>query len=149
MNFALPLHPRLVHFPVALLVLGVALHLLHGWRPQGWQGMRWERLSLACLLLGWLTILPAVVSGLADQNAIALDAPARALSNSHISAVFVTAVAFAAAIYLRLRPRSPWEQAPTRWVLLALLLIGLAALVIAGELGGRLVYEFGVGATGG
>ena len=148
MTVLLPLHPRLVHFPVALLVLGAALHLLYLRRPQGWQGLRWERLSLACLILGWLTLLPAVVSGLADQNAIALDAPARAVSNDHISAVFVTAAAFGASIYLRLRLRRSWEQPPAHWVFLALLLIGLAALVVAGELGGRLVYEFGVGGPG-
>ena len=142
---ALPLHPRFVHFPVALLVLGVALHLLHLWRPLSWQGMRWERLSLATLALGWLTILPAAITGLIDQNAIALDSPARAVANNHITAVFATVIAFGAALYLRLRRRTALNLAPDRWYVLVLLLSGLAALIIAGELGGRLVYEFGIG----
>lgn len=145
MPFTLPLHPRVVHFPVALLVLGVALHLLHLWRPLGWQGMRWDRLSLASLGLGWLTIIPTAITGLIDQNAIALDSPARVVANNHITAVFATVIAFGAAIYLRWRPRRAPDRGSERWVVLILLLIGLAALVVAGELGGRLVYEFGVG----
>ena len=142
---ALPLHPRFVHFPVTLLVLSVVLYLLHLWRPRGWQGMPWERLNLASLALGWLMILPAAVTGLIDQNAIALDSPARAVANNHITAVFATVIAFGAALYVRLRRGAASDSAPNRWYVLALLLLGLVALIITGELGGRLVYEFGIG----
>jgi len=142
---ALPLHPRFVHFPVTLLVLSVVLYLLHLWRPLGWQGMRWERLSLASLALGWLLILPTAVTGLIDQNAIALDSPAHVVANNHITAVFATVIAFGAALYLRLRRGAAFDSAPNRWYILALLVLGLVALIITGELGGRLVYEFGIG----
>lgn len=141
----LPLHPRLVHFPIALLVVGVVLVLLHVWRRDAWHGIAFERTGFASLVLGWVTMIPAVISGLIDQNAIALDAPARSVSNMHITAIVVTWVLFGLAIYLRIRRPQIMDDPRGRWLYVGLLLAGLVGLFVAGELGGQLTYLFGVG----
>lgn len=141
----LPFHPRLVHFPIALLVTGVVLVLLHLWRREPWHGISFERTGFASLVLGWLTIVPAVITGLIDQNAIAIDAPARNVSNMHITAIVVTWIVFGLAIYLRIRRRQIMDDPRSRWLYIGLLLAGLAGLLVAGELGGQLTYLFGVG----
>lgn len=141
----LPLHPRLVHFPIALLVTGVVLVLLHLWRREAWHGISFERVGFASLVLGWLMVVPAVISGLIDQNAIALDSPARSVSNTHITAVVITWILFGLAIYVRIRRRQMMDAPRWRWLYVGLLLAGLAGLLIAGELGGQLTYLFGVG----
>lgn len=58
----LPIHPAIVHFPLALLVLSwVCLLLQNGWRPQPWA----ERARL--LELAGVVSLPfAIVAGLVD-----------------------------------------------------------------------------------
>lgn len=141
----LPLHPRLVHFPIALLVTGVVLVLLHLWRRDPWHGISFERTGFASLVVGWLAMIPAVISGLIDQNAISLDAPARAVSNMHITAVVLTWILFGMALYLRLRRRQMMDDPRGRWLVVGLLLAGLVGLWVTGELGGQLTYLFGVG----
>lgn len=141
----LPIHPRLVHFPIALLVVGVVLVLLDPWCRGVRHSRACERTGFASLVAGWLTVAPAVISGLIDQSPIAIDSPARGVSNMHITAVVVTWVLFGLAIYLRVRRRHIMDDPRGRWLYMGLLLAGLVGLVVVGELGGQLTYMFGVG----
>jgi uncharacterized membrane protein len=142
MSILEPLHPRLVHFPVALLVTGSVLALVYllGWRRPALPVAVW-----LMLLLGWLGVFPAVVSGLVDRNAAPDDPAVLAVMNPHIAAGFGLLIVYGLLLYERLRDAAVLDQPRRRVWLLALLLAGLALLTVEGWLGGRLVYDLGVG----
>jgi uncharacterized membrane protein len=137
-----PLHPRFVHFPVALLFTGsvIALVYLLGWRRQALPVVAW-----AMLFLGWLGIFPAILSGLIDRNRTPDDPVVVAVMNPHIAASFGLLIVYGWLLYERLRSSDVLDQPRRRWVLVSLLILGLTILVVEGWLGGRLVYELGVG----
>lgn len=138
----LPLHPRIVHFPVALTLTGVlflALGLLR--REERWWGY-----GQITLLLGWLGVLAAVISGLIDQARAPQDAAVVALINQHITAGITLLIAAGLALYWPLRNKHLKTGAtPVRWPYLALLASIVLLVAIEGWLGGKLVYDFGVG----
>jgi uncharacterized membrane protein len=145
MSILEPLHPRFVHFPVALLATGsfLALVYLLGWRRPTLPVAAW-----VMLLLGWLGVFPAVISGLIDRNAAPDDPAVLAALNPHIAAGFGLLLVYGLLLYERLRNPAVLDKPHRRLWLLALLLAGLALLVVEGWLGGKLVYELGVGVQG-
>jgi uncharacterized membrane protein len=145
MSILEPLHPRFVHFPVALLATGSVLALVYllGWRRPALPTAAW-----VMLLLGWLGVFPAVISGLIDRNAAPDDPAVLAALNPHIAAGFGLLLVYGLLLYERLRNPAVLDKPHRRLWLLALLLAGLALLVVEGWLGGKLVYELGVGVQG-
>ena len=137
-----PLHPRFVHFPVALLATGsvIALVYLLGWRRQALPVVAW-----AMILLGWLGIFPAILSGLIDRNRAPDDPAVTAVMNPHIAASFGLLIVYGWLLYERLRSGDVLDQPRRRGVMISLLILGLVILVVEGWLGGKLVYELGVG----
>jgi uncharacterized membrane protein len=137
-----PLHPRFVHFPVALLATGSVLALVYllGWRRTALPGLAW-----AMLLLGWLGIFPAMLSGLIDRNRAPDDSAIMAVMNPHIAASFGLLILYGLLLYERLRSPAVLDQPRRRWLLLGLLALGLLLLTVEGWLGGKLVYDLGVG----
>jgi uncharacterized membrane protein len=142
MSFFDPLHPRFVHFPVALLATGsvIALVYLLGWRRTTLPGLAW-----AMLLLGWLGIFPAMLSGLFDRNRAPADLAVVAVMNPHIAASFGLLIVYGLLLYERLRSPDVLDQPRRRWLSIGLLALGLALLAVVGWLGGKLVYDLGVG----
>lgn len=135
-----PLHPRFVHFPIALSLVGVlfvVLGLLR--RREAWIG--YGRITL---LLGWLGVLAAVVTGLIDQAAASQAAAVAAVIDQHVTAGIALLIAVGLALYWPLRNRNLWSS-PARWGYLALLVVIVLLVLLEGWLGGKLVYEFGVG----
>lgn len=137
-----PLHPRFVHFPVALLATGsvIALVYLLGWRRPTLPVVAW-----AMLFLGWLGIFPTILSGLVDRNRAPDDPVVVAALNPHIAVGFGLLIVYGWLLYERLRSPTVLDQPSRRVVLVGLLLVGLALLLVEGWSGGRLVYELGVG----
>jgi uncharacterized membrane protein len=137
----LPLHPRAVHFPIALSLAGVlfvALGLLR--RKPAW--IAYGQMSL---LLGWLGTLAAVVTGLFDQSAAPQTPEVLAVINQHITAGIGLLVALGLALYWPLRNKRLWEPGTARWGYVGLLMLIVVLVFIEGWLGGKLVYHLGVG----
>ena len=131
-----PLHPALVHFPVACWSLAVAADFasLHfGAAAWSWSG---GLLAVGCAMavvamLAGLLELARVPEGVAMRDAYL-----------HMSAMLVALLLFATSLLLRLDHLKP--LAPN----VASLLLdtgGFLALAAGGWLGGKLVYGYGVG----
>jgi len=59
-----PLHPMLVHFPIAFTAAGALFILLALWKKKG----PYEQIAYANLVLSALSVLPAAASGIYDNN---------------------------------------------------------------------------------
>jgi uncharacterized membrane protein len=133
-------HPLFVHFPIALLLTALALEV--AW----WIAKRdWLRNSATVTLtLGAAGAVAAAITGMMAGRAVGEADAAHAVVESHESfAVTVAALAVALAAVRLLR----WDRGGMRWLFLVLLVALGVLLAWAAHLGGRLVYEFGVGAS--
>lgn len=137
-----PLHPRFVHFPIALLLAGSAaalVYLLYRPRPA------LATFTWISLLLGWMALFPVVLTGLIDQNQASQEPAVTAVLNPHIAVGFSLLIVYGLLLYERLRSAAALDTPRLRWRLVALLVLGIALILVEGWLGGRLVYHFGVG----
>ena len=135
------LHPAVVHFPIALLLLNGALTLHHMRRPDPFV----ERAAYGALLLGWWGALAATVTGIA---AAALAWPVRpevlGWLNWHAIAGFGVLIVYGRALVWRRRKPDVLQGPDCRRYAL-LLLAGAMLIVLDGWLGGHMVYRLGVG----
>ncbi len=138
---SLPLHPRLVHFPIALLLVGSLAIIVYQWRPYPWL-RGW---GLLALLAGWVLTLPGIITGLIDKSGLAPASATNQLANLHTTAIFAMWAIYGLALYWAYLWRRAMDQTGRRWKLTALLVLASLLLIVAGDLGGRLVYELGVG----
>lgn len=140
-----PLHPRFVHFPIALLVTGsvLALAYLLGWRRPALAATTW-----LLVLLGWISLFLAVVTGLIDQNSAPQDPEIRSLLSIHTALGFALIAVYGLMLYERLRSPDALDLPAMRWRLIVLAALGLALVVVDGWVGGTLVYKYGVGVVG-
>lgn len=135
-------HPLVVHFPIALLLTGVALDLvaLARKRPQ------LHRIALWNLALGVLAAGVAVGTGLRAEGVAKHSFEIWQVMELHKRLGITTLILGLMAVSWRLKQR---DQLTTRarLVTTALLLVMTATLLWGAHLGGRLVYEFGVGGS--
>ena len=149
MEFLSPFHPRLVHFPIALSLVGI-FFILAGWfltvRRRGDQAGadRWQSYGRLSLILGWLGVLAAGASGLLDQSHAPDTIEVRQLINQHIGAGLALLVVLGLAIYWPIKNKILLSSG-RRWLYFALLLVAAALVLLEAWLGGKLVYGFGVG----
>ena len=141
-DLSVPIHPSLVHFPIALLVAGslaaILFRLLQ--RPVG------ETWGVYSLLAGWVLTLPALITGLIDKNTIPADSPAAPIANLHTTLMIAMWVVFGLALYLYyIWQKKDQLQGGKLWIWYGLLILGVIILTLAGHQGARLVYELGVG----
>jgi len=136
--FALPVHPAIVHFPIAMLSAGwVCLLLRYATGDQRWDGR-----SRLFEVVGVVALPLVIVAGFIDTRGIGflLEPRTDAPLIWHMTAGLVTAGAFTAH-YLWRRRRSAAELSGSRAVGdVALATFGMIGLLAAGLLGSEMVF---------
>ncbi len=140
----LPFHPRFVHFPIALLIIGAVAVMVGQWRRPTWL-WQWGMISLAG---GWILTVPAIITGLIDKNALPAEHPAVRVADQHTTAMFIMWGIYGLALYWAYRWRHTLEHRGRRYKVMALLLAATVILIVASDWGGQLVYRYGVGMLG-
>jgi uncharacterized membrane protein len=136
--FDLPLHPGLVHFPIALAVVGALAEIAYLLIRRPWLKLFGPILLTLALLGGGA----AYFSGQAAEDPAAHQGvPEKAIGAHEQSCIIaLSAVALAALLSWATRPRGKGLQLAA-----AVAVAGAALMLYTGHLGGRLVFLHGAG----
>jgi nitrite reductase/ring-hydroxylating ferredoxin subunit/uncharacterized membrane protein len=137
--FKHPLHPAIVHYPVALFIFSLLLDLA---TLLGDDNNALFRGAFYTMALGVGMALVAAIPGLVDWADIRADHPAKKRATAHMALNLTVVGLYVVNLLLRY---SGLEQTATPTIPLVLSLIGVGILSVAGYLGGTLVYDDGIG----
>ena len=132
-----PLHPALVHFPIACWSLATAADVASLW----WGKPAWM-LAGVLLALGTLTALAAMATGFIELMKIGAEHPATRDLNRHMLLMLSAWCLYATSLFLRLQGTTLTQP---NTVDLGLSVVGFVVLSVGGWFGGKLVYGHGVG----
>jgi uncharacterized membrane protein/nitrite reductase/ring-hydroxylating ferredoxin subunit len=138
--FRHPLHTLLAHFPIGLFALSLCLDTLTWLGPAANAAVRGAFYAMAG---GVALALLAAFPGLADWNTLRTDHPAKKTALAHLLLNLLVVGLFALNLLLRLETLAAARITPV--LPFGLSVTGMGLLAVAGYLGGRLVYEDGVG----
>lgn len=131
-----PLHPAVVHFPIACWSLAIAADFAGIWLGEA--AWRW---SGGLLAVGCGMAFVSMFIGLIELSKVAEGAAMR-LAYWHIGAMLSACTLFCLRLLLRL---DDWQALAPNLVSLLLDAGGFICLSAGGWLGGKLVYQYGVG----
>ena len=134
------LHSALNDLPAALLVASVLFDLLGAF-------LKRDSLKAAgfwALVAGVLGAGVAVISGLVAEEATPLGAEPHGVAETHQTLAFIVLGLFALLTVWRVVRKGVWSE-KEQPVAFTAAVIGVALLVFTGMLGGRLVFDHGVG----
>jgi uncharacterized membrane protein len=131
-----PIHPAVVHFPLALLLTSTAADVAH------LAGV-WPEPRFAAWLVVWGLAggLVAMAAGLFDFRRLTDEQASHAMR--HMATVAVAWLGYAVALYLR-RDVLTVDAEPS-YASVAVAVVSAAVLGFGGWLGGELVYRYGAG----
>jgi len=137
-------HPMFVHFPIALLSVGLLFDIL---------GLLLKRASLKnagwwCLIVGVAGAIGAATTGLLAEESVPHSDAVHSIMETHETVGLIAAGTFAALLLWRAfnRGRLPGKTALLRIYILAAV-VGVGVMFYGGYLGGVMVFEHGVGGT--
>ena len=134
------LHPFVVHFPVALLVVSLAFELAGIYTKRE----DFSRTAWRVQILGTAGALTAVATGLLAQSRQTFAGEAREILESHQQIAFAIAALF---VFLLLWRISANGRVPSsrRMMYMLLFAAGVLLLLAGAWYGGELVYRYGAG----
>ncbi len=132
-----PLHPALVHFPIACWSLATAADVASLW----WGKPAWM-LAGVLLALGTLIALAAMATGFIELLKVGAEHPATRDLNRHLLLMLTAWCLYATSLFLRLQGTRLTQP---DIVDLSLSVVGFVVLGIGGWFGSKLVYVHGVG----
>lgn len=138
------LHPVVDHFTVGLLVVGVLIDLIASLAPtRTW--LRYTALTL--MVLGAIAAGASYFTGDMEADRVwnAMSAPAKEVLHRHATLGTYMAVVFGVLAVWRILIEAIGFFAGSRAVYLIFATISAGILMYIGSLGGKMVYEYGVG----
>ena len=145
---AIPRHPVLAHVALGSFAAAGLFDLLSALPGQVLPHRELYRAAAFLLILASAALAAAAGTGLRERaRRTAPGSPARRLASAHAAAMTGLAAAAAADLVLHLSAYPAASRAPWPVLLATVLLLGFAAA--GGHLGGRLVYQLGVGTPAG
>ena len=133
------LHPKLVHFPIALVLVAFVFDILGMIKKnEFYYRFAWINLVLAFFAAGL-----AIVSGLLAANNVPHNDLAHETMEQHENLGYVIGAILAVLVFWRFRLKGAFPE-KGKWVYLLLFLVGVGTVVISSDLGGKMVYEYGV-----
>lgn len=136
------IHPFIVHFPIALLVLAVLFDAARlFFKQEDWL----EKATLALYTTGSLGLIASFLSGRHAVDTVAVTGDAVPVVTSHEDWALYTLIYFL--VFTGIRFVTWWKQLEKGFVLPVLVvfaLVGTGMLWQTGELGAKLVYKHGV-----
>lgn len=132
-----PIHPILVHFPIAawfISTIGDVASLFTN------EQVSW--VAGVLLIIGVITALFAMITGLVELGKIDQQSPAIKIANQHMMLMMISWSFYAVSLFLRLDGTNIGQPGI---IAIIMSIMGFIFLCIAGWLGGKLVYEHGVG----
>lgn len=135
-------HPLTVHFPIALLMAALLLETL----ALGFKKPHWHRIALWNLALGTLGAAVAVFTGRQAAATAKHSFEIHQIMTLHERLGYVVLALAAGIVGWRLLKRDALSRRG-RWMSWGLLGLACGVLAFGAHLGGRMVYEFGVGGS--
>lgn len=136
------IHPMIVHFPIALLIIGFLFETAGLFGQKAFFG----KAALYLLVLGTLGVLAAYITGDIAGDGISEAGTLKAALESHESAALLSLwIMLAAAVtriaYVLLKTNYNF----LKWTAFVLFLIGVISIARTGYYGGNLVYKHAAG----
>lgn len=150
------IHPMLIHFPIALLITGLALRIAASWTAKKHIFAFLLPASWTVLSLGVIAAWSAVIAGEIAQEIVQLTLGNIEILNNHSEHAYITAFGFTIALLFDGTRAFLLRMRKKRWVvergLIVLVwtiyLFSLGNLIVTGYYGGTLVYEEGAAVSG-
>lgn len=136
-----PIHPMLVHFPVAFWTVAAAAYIAEA-ASMGEAAAAIARFSNAA---GLIMAIFAMAAGLLELRAIDGQSEAMRVATWHMMAMATAWVCFLLALVLPISAGAALSHSTARLAGVASAGVGFLLMIVGGWLGGRLVYEFRVG----
>lgn len=134
---SLPLHPQFTHFPLALWLTSLLFDGLSFWLGNSMVQAAFFNISVGCVI-GLATAL----TGALDYSYVPDSSPAKRMGLLHGGLNVMAFTLFAVSLW----PRAMSLSAPSTPIApLIISVIGVTLVSVSGWLGGRMVYEMGVG----
>lgn len=131
-----PLHPLIVHFPIAMLLLGVIAQIVAFWKRDFF-----DKLATYLFTGGLITGIAAYVSGEEGERFAKIRFGAtKSLIETHAALALATLLVFGVIAALKLI-RSIRQIRAVSAVVLVLSLIGGGLIAATGHYGGKIVYN--------
>ncbi|WP_445664338.1 DUF2231 domain-containing protein [Fodinibius sp. AD559] len=138
------IHPILVHFPIAIILLAVLMELLNFFLPDDW----WDDLKSTILYgIGAISAIVAYYSGTWAADSVFLPSQAQNVLNSHSDWALWTVWFFVGYVVLRigLHRYKTFDRKSIKVVVFILALPGVFLLYETGDHGAELVFGYGAG----
>lgn len=131
------IHPALVHFPIGLFITALACQLISVILKRD----IWQAVAIRVYVLAVLTTPLAVLTGLQEQWEYHLNHPVVNLHrNLGLGTLFVSLISLPLLWFL-----NKTQSLIFQFVFLGVLVIVAGLVSAGGFIGGRLVYEYGIG----